>query len=178
MKVYAIRHASFETTRSGFIQFLHHCSLSWKITPLYFFSWSFIYFGQNYPFQVKFFGLLSGWEKIIQISHVTFETTSQFFFKRKFFFFFNKSAKFQTFDCSGQISQNLYLIGYFCWQYINVSWYWRVVQNLIKKQFFVSKMTRIWLILIWAVKSLKNLDFHWSFLCKVYNVWPKKLQRS
>ena len=39
-------------------------------------------------------------------------------------------------------------------------------------------MTRIWWILIWALKSLKNLHFDWSLLCKVYNVWPKKVQRS
>ena len=38
MKVHPIPHAIFETTRSGFIQILHHCSVSWKITPLYFFS--------------------------------------------------------------------------------------------------------------------------------------------
>ena len=80
------------------------------------------------------------------------------------------------------------LIGYFCWKYIKfqlkkvwrkyVSWYQRVVQNLKKNLFFVSKMTRIWWILIWALKSLKNLHFDWSLLCKVYNVWPKKVQRS
>ena len=38
MKVHPIPHASFETTRSEFIQILHNCSVSWKITPLYFFS--------------------------------------------------------------------------------------------------------------------------------------------
>ena len=54
----------------------------------------------------------------------------------------------------------------------------RVVQNLKRNLFFVSKMTRIWWILIWALKSLKNLHFDWSLLCKLYNVWPKKVQRS
>ena len=39
-------------------------------------------------------------------------------------------------------------------------------------------MTRIWWILIRALKSLTNLHFDWSLLCKVYNVWPKKVQRS
>ena len=29
-----------------------------------------------------------------------------------------------------------------------------------------------------ALKSLKNLHFHWFLLCKVFNVWPKKVQRS
>ena len=32
-----IPHAIFETTRSRFIQILHHCSVSRKITPLYIF---------------------------------------------------------------------------------------------------------------------------------------------
>ena len=42
-------------------------------------------------------------------------------------------------------------------------------------QLVVSKMTRIWRILIWALKSLNNkLHFDWSLLWKVYNVWPKK----
>ena len=47
-----------------------------------------------------------------------------------------------------------------------------------EKLIFVSKMTRIWWILIRALKSLKHLHFDWSLLCKVYNVWPKKVQRS
>ena len=47
MKVHPIPHAIFETTRSGFIQILHHCSVSWKITPLYFFSSNLIYLGQK-----------------------------------------------------------------------------------------------------------------------------------
>ena len=50
--------------------------------------------------------------------------------------------------------------------------------NVKKNKFVVSKMTRIWWILIRALKSLKNLHFFWSLLCKVYNVWSKKLQRS
>ena len=38
MKVHPTSHAIFGKTRSMFIQILHHCSLSWKITRLYFFS--------------------------------------------------------------------------------------------------------------------------------------------
>ena len=45
MKVHPIPHAIFETARSGFIQILYHCLVSWKITPLYFFSSNSIYFG-------------------------------------------------------------------------------------------------------------------------------------
>ena len=47
-----------------------------------------------------------------------------------------------------------------------------------KNDFFFQKMTGIWWILIRALRSLKNLHFYWSFLCKVYNVWLKKVQRS
>ena len=36
MKVHSILHGMFETTRSGFIQIVHHCSVSWKKTPLLF----------------------------------------------------------------------------------------------------------------------------------------------
>ena len=46
-----------------------------------------------------------------------------------------------------------------------------------KNWFVVSKMTRIWLILTRALKSLKNLHFGWFLLCKVFNVRPKKVQR-
>ena len=80
------------------------------------------------------------------------------------------------------------LIDFFYWKYIKfqlkkvqmsyVSWYWRVEQNLKKKRFFISKITKIWWILIRALRSLKNLPFDWSVLCKVYDVWPKKVQRS
>ena len=47
-----------------------------------------------------------------------------------------------------------------------------------KTQFFVAKITRIWWIFVQALKGLKNVHFDWSLLCKVYNVWPKKVQRS
>ena len=59
-----------------------------------------------------------------------------------------------------------------------VSRYWRVMQNLEKNRFVASKMTRIWWMLIKALKSLQNLHFDWSFSCKVCNVWPRKVQRT
>ena len=99
----------------------------------------------------------------------------------------HQSAKFQNFDCLGEISPNLYFDRLLLLKVYKisskkvrrsyVSLHWRVMQNL-KKNWFVSKMTRIWWILIRALKSLKNLHFDWSLLCKVYNVWPKKVQRS
>ena len=81
--------------------------------------------------------------------------------------------------------QTCTLIGYFWWKYIKfqlrkvwrkyISWYQRVVENLKKNLFFVSKMTIIWWILIWALKILKKLNFDCFLLC---NVWLKKVQRS
>ena len=58
------------------------------------------------------------------------------------------------------------------------SWPWRVMQNLKKNRLFVSKMTRIWVILIRSLKTLTNLHFDWSLLCKVYNIWLTKVQKS
>ena len=128
---------------------MHHFSISWEISLLYFLSWNFIWFLQKEPTTVQNFRHSTAQVKFDQI-------------------------------CT--------LIGYVCWKYIMfqlkkvwskyVSWYQRVVQNLKKNLFFVSKMTRIWWILIWALKSLKKLHFDWSLLWKVYNVWPKKAQRS
>ena len=57
MKVHPLLQA-IETARSGFIQILHHCSVPWKMIPLYFFSSNLIYFGQKYPMEVK---LLDFW---------------------------------------------------------------------------------------------------------------------
>ena len=79
------------------------------------------------------------------------------------------------------------LIGFFCRKHIKFQlkkyrgfmshdteeW----MQNLKKKN-VVSKMIRIWWILIRALKSLKNFYFDWSLLWKVYNFWPKKVQSS
>ena len=122
--------------------------MSWEISLLYFFSWNFIWFLQKEPTTVQNFRLLTAQVKFHQI-------------------------------CT--------LIGYFCWKYIKfqlkkvwrkyVSWYQRVVQNLKKNLFFVSKMTRIWWILIRALKSLKNLHFHW-FFCAKYSTFSLKKYRG
>ena len=82
IKLHPIPHAAFETTRSGFIQILYHCSVSWKITPLYFFSSNLIYTTcTKRAHRSEILKFLSGWVEIHQIPHVIFETTSQFFFK-------------------------------------------------------------------------------------------------
>ena len=51
MKVHQIPHASFETTRSRFIQILHHCSVSCLLCIFYLKP---LYFRQKEPIEVKF----------------------------------------------------------------------------------------------------------------------------
>ena len=45
----------FPSNKSVFIQILHHSSISWKISPLYFFSSNKKYFAQKGPIKVKIF---------------------------------------------------------------------------------------------------------------------------
>ena len=130
---------------------MHHSSIPWEISLLYFFSRSFIWFLQKEP------------------------TTEQ---------------NFRLSTAQVKFYQTRTLIEYFCWKYMKFQLkkkYGEVMSHDTKEwckiwretYFFVSKMTRLWWILIWALKSLKNLHFEKiSLLCKVYNLWPKKVQRS
>ena len=43
----------FWSNKSVFLQILHQSSVSWEITPLYFFSWNFIYFRQKESIKVQ-----------------------------------------------------------------------------------------------------------------------------
>ena len=49
----------FPNHKSVFLQTLHHSSVSWKITPLYFFKSNVIYFAQNEPTKVEILRILS-----------------------------------------------------------------------------------------------------------------------
>ena len=69
----------FPNHKSVFLQILHH-SVSWKITPLYFFRSNVICFAQKEPIKVEILRISSTQVKIHQIP-LTFETTTQFFFK-------------------------------------------------------------------------------------------------
>ena len=92
----------------------------------------------------------------------------------------HQSAKFQTFNCSGEISPNLYFYRLLLLKVYKISAKtyrsWIMIlksgKKLKKNRFFW-----IWWILIWALKRLKKLHFDWSLLCKVYNVWHKKVLR-
>ena len=164
MKVHPIPHTSFETTRSRFIQILHHCSVSWKITPLYFFS-SNLYtldkkqFSDFWMVGWKFTKFLMSCLKLQVSFSLNFASLFSDFRDNSSILFsgnctwFGQSAKFQTFDYSHKVSPNLYfdriLLLKGCKdsakkvQRSYVSWPWIKMQNLKKTWFVVSKMTRI-----------------------------------
>ena len=101
-------------------------SVSWKITPLYFFSLNNIYFTEKDPIKVKIFETFECYAqvKICQIPYANFETTSRFLFKfcippqfheRKLlqctFFSSNKIYFFQKEHIKMKISQNFKCLG-------------------------------------------------------------------
>ena len=101
--------------------------MSWDIALLYFFSWNFIWFLQKEPIKVQNFRFLTAQVKFHQIC----TSIGSFYWKY---------IKFQVKKYRGVISHD------------TEEWckIWR------KIDLFVSKMTRIWWILISALKSLKN----------------------
>ena len=128
-----------KVARSGFIQILHHCSVSWKIVPLYIFSSNLKYFGQKRPTEVKFSDFwLIGW-KLTQFlmsylkpevsfslnfasSSTSWEITLLHFFNWDFIWFGRKKPiKVQNFRLSTahvKFHQMCTLTGSFCRKYI------------------------------------------------------------
>ena len=70
----------FPNYKSFILQILHHSSVSWKITPLYFFRSNVIYFARKEPIKVEILKILSTQIKIHQ-NFVIFETANQLFKK-------------------------------------------------------------------------------------------------
>ena len=113
---------------SFFFQILHHSSMSWKITPLYFFSSNNIYFAQKEPIKVKIFEAFecSGQnltnslckflnDKLIPLQilyppAVSWKITPLYLFSSNNIYFAQKEhikmTIFETFKCSGQNSSN------------------------------------------------------------------------
>ena len=119
---------------------MNHCSVSWKITPLYFYSSNLLHFGKR-AHSKDIFRLLRGWVKIHQIHHVIFEIRSQFFFKHyitpqrvsweiTLLYFFSwhfiwfgqkeliKVQNFRLLTAYMKFHQICTLIGSFCWKYV------------------------------------------------------------
>ena len=99
----------------------------------------------------------------------------------------HQSAKFQTFNCSCKSSPNLnfhrllllkvYKILAKKVQRSYVSWPWRLMQNL-KKKWCCFKNDKNLVNFDLNTQKSQNLHFHWFLLCKVFNVWLEKVQRS
>ena len=110
------------------VQILYPSSVSWKITPLYFFSWNNIYFAQKEPIKVKNFetfdrsgqkfsnSLYQFWNgksislQILYPSRVSWKITPLYFFSSNNICFAQKEhikmKIFETIKCSGQNSSN------------------------------------------------------------------------
>ena len=98
-----------------------------------------------------------------------------------------ESTKFQIFNCSGEISPILYFDRILLLKVYKTSakkeqksyasWYWRVTQNLVKKRFVVSKTTRIWWILMRALKVSKMCTLNGLFHAKYITFDLKKCRR-
>ena len=71
----------FRNDKSFPLQILHHSSLSWQITPLWFLSSYFFYFKLKDPIKVPILTLSSALVKMCHIPQAIFQTKSQFFFK-------------------------------------------------------------------------------------------------
>ena len=91
---------------------MHHSSIPWEVTLLYFFSWNFIWFLQKEPIKVQNF------RKIL---------TAQVKISPNLYF--DILLLLKVYKISVKKVQRSY-----------VSWYWRLTQNLKKNQFVVSKM--------------------------------------
>ena len=118
----------FPSNNSVFLQILHHSSVSWEITPLYFFSSKNTYFAQKEPIKVKIFVtfecsgqklsdfLFQFWNdesiplQILYSSSVSWKIITLYFFSSSNLYFAQKEPIkmkiFETFECSGQILSN------------------------------------------------------------------------
>ena len=124
MKICKILHVIFHATKAVFLQILHHSSMSWKITPLCFFSSNNIYFAQKEPIKMKIFeifecsgqilsnSLCQFWNEesiplqILYPSSVSWKTTPLYFLSSNNIYFAQKKPIImkilETYECSGQ----------------------------------------------------------------------------
>ena len=109
---------------------MHHSSMLWEISLLYFFSWNFIWFLQKEPTTVQNFRLLTAQVKFHQICTLIG-------------YFCWKYIKFQVKKV---------------WRKY-VSWYQRVVQNLKKNLFFCFKNDKNLVNFYSSTKKSKKIAF-------------------
>ena len=151
----------FPNHKSVALQVLHHSSVSWKITSLYFFRWNIQYFAQQEPVKVQIF----------QTFECSGQNSPNSFLKQQISFFSNFASLFRVmihnpsvlfilptkgtyqitnlvkFYLSSQKSEILHYDGLLLSKSCTVSgkkvqkkylsWHWRVIQTLKKNSLFV-----------------------------------------
>ena len=101
----------------------------------------------------------------------------------------HQSTKFQTFNCSCKISTYLYFDRLFLLKVYKILAKKVYAEELCLMTLKIDAKFEEKLICCFkndrnlvnfdpSTQNLQNLHFHWFLLCKVFNVWPKKVQRS
>ena len=168
----------------------------WKITLLYFYTWNCTWFGQRSPSKCKIsdFRLLTCkvykvWPKKVQTSSLmTLKSDAKFEEKLTCFLesdmrnlvnFQQSIWKYLNWDFDGILLSKIEIAWAKNLQRIYVYWQWRKDETLEEELTCHFKLKwGIWRILTQALESLKNLQFNGLLLTNLYNVWPKKVQRS
>ena len=131
---------------SVLFRILHHSSVSWDITLLYFFSWSFMFFQQKEPIKIQIW-----WNLMQAVTSLTFCTLMGSF-------------------CPNDIVSTTKV------QKSYLSWHRRLIQSLKKNWLLVSNMTwRIWWIFSQPLKS-ENFTSMGSFCPKYIRFGPKNTE--
>ena len=179
---------------------MHHSSVPWKITPLYFFRTNVVYVAWRGPIKVQILETFECsdqnslnschfWNKLVfpQILHdssVSWDITKHSaFFLAEILCTFNKRSLLKYF-CTLHFFWIMHFDELLLWKSYKVlvkkvqksylSWHWRVMQSLKKNWLVVSNVTwGIWCIFTKPLKSL----FIGLFLSKVYKVQTKKVQK-
>ena len=127
---------------------MHHSWVSWEITLLYFFGWNCTWFGPKEPIKVQNFRL----------------STSNF----TKFTYFDRLLFLKVYKILAQKvdTEELCLMTP------------KIYAKFEEKLICCFKNDRNLANFDLSTRSLKNLHCYWFLLCKIFNVWPKKVQRS
>ena len=168
---------------SVFVQILHHSSVSWKITPPYFFGSNVIYFTQKEPVKVKFLIISSAqvisskFTKFLSFlkSQISFSSNpasfvivirhkSSILFQQKFYFFSTEGAYQITnlvkFHASRQKSQILQLHGFLL---VSVK---KLHKSYLSRQWRAKFDIEIWWIFTQPLKIVK-IFFQWALFLQI-----------
>ena len=157
-----------------------YSNLFFSNSSLCFSSNLYIYFAQKKPIKMKFSNMSCHIENHktvfflnLCITLQSHDITLPYLFSWNFIWFGQKgayqNAKFQTFDCSREMSPNFYFDRLLLLKVYKIltkkvqrsyiSWHWRAMLNLKKNWFAVSQITIILGILIRALESLTIFTF-------------------